>query len=371
MVSISRLQLTNFRNYQSADFNFDSDLVIIVGNNGSGKTNLLEAISLLTKGRGIRSCDLNQLVNKNFPDDDFTIFAEAQDHPELNIIATSYSKNNGKRIFRIDGKNQQKFHPTVIWLTPLMDSIFVDSRQIRRKFLDKIVADIDPLHLSRINSYDLALRERMNLLEKFGQKENSNQWLEIIERKISELGVAIAIARNEVISYLNKLVIAFDTDFIKTKINIIGDVEQWSISKKSIKVEENFFEKLKENRKLDLKLGKTSFGVHRSDFTATLLDKNIEAKFCSTGEQKLILIALTFLRVKIFSLLDLPMPILLLDEIVSHLDLSKREALFKELKQLKVQSFLTGTEREIFLNLEFFKNCQKNNSKMMQFLDLT
>jgi DNA replication and repair protein RecF len=154
------------------------------------------------------------------------------------------------------------------------------------------------------------------------------------------------------------------SNFTKATVKIIGELEELAINHKAIEVEEKFMAKLKENRGLDGKSGRTNFGVHRSDLTAILVNKNVEAKSCSTGEQKSILIALTFARMKIFALLGLPSAILLLDEIVSHLDDQKRSDLLSEIASLDCQSFLTATQQNFFADLYRFEQ------EKIQFLEI-
>lgn len=363
-VNLSQLQLTNFRNYQSRSFDFSSKVTSIFGANGAGKTNILEAISLLGNnqnlGQGLKGADFEEMI-KNNSGDHFTIYGAFQNHPIIENIGISYSKHDNKKTLqlnhqlsgRLNSKTSHKILPAIIWLTPQMDNLFCAQKILRRKFLDKITADIDIAHQSRINTYNKEIKERINLLTRFGI--NQEKWLGIVEQKIAELGSAIAIARNEAIKYLNQTIIKTNDNFIKTKIKIIGELEEIALENKAIAVEEKFMQKLKENRSIDLKSGRTSFGVHRSDFTAILLNKNIEAKFCSTGEQKSILIAITFARVKIFSLLNLPSAILLLDEIVSHLDNTKRKELLLEIANLDCQSFLTATNQDFFSDLFHFE----------------
>lgn len=360
---ISKLILNNFRNYSFRSFEFDSDICVIFGNNGVGKTNILEAISLFKKGRGLRSCDLNEMVFNQAADSKFTIYANLNNHDEIANCATSFDKNNNKRIFQQNGNKVSsiKNFPAIIWLTPKMDNIFTDSKSTRRNFLDKISSDIDPNHSTRLNNYNKCLRERMILLVQNQEKK----WLEIIERKIAELGVAIAMARNETIEYLNKAILLSKSNFVKTEIKIIGEIEELARSKKSLEVEELFFNKLTKNREIDLAARRNLFGIHRSDFTTILLNKNIAANYCSTGEQKSILIAITIARIRLNSFFNLSKPILLLDEIVSHLDTNKRSELFKELESITSQTFLTGTNREIFNDLNHIL------SKSVTFLEVT
>ncbi len=357
---LSQLKLNNFRNYQSKNFEFGAKITAIFGKNGVGKTNILEAISLLNKGQGLKGADLDEMIYQENPLQNFTIYSQINNHPHIENIGTSYLVSENKRIFQVNNKilissSRYKNFPAIIWLTPQMDNLFCSSKTLRRKFLDKIVADIDPSHNSRINAYNHSIRERISLLNRFSNGEN---WLDIVERKIAELGTAIASARNEAMNYLNQTILQGSDNFTKAQIQIIGETENLAANHKAIEVEEMFVEKLKANRKLDAKTSRTSFGVHRSDITAILLDKKIEAKFCSTGEQKSILIALTFSRIRLFSLLGLPMAILLLDEIVSHLDNQRRSDLMKEIVGLECQSFLTATNRDFFSDLCHFD--QKN-----------
>jgi DNA replication and repair protein RecF len=367
---LSQLKLNNFRNYPSKNFVFESKITAIFGKNGAGKTNILEAISLLNKGSGLKGADLREMINfdalKNNPiHHNFSIYGKIDSHPQIENVGTSYLALENKRIFQVnnDESNRPKTLPTLIWLTPQMDSLFCSSKTNRRKFLDKIVCDINPSHNSRINAYNHEIRERINLLQNFSGQDD--RWINIIERKIAELGIAIASARNEAIDYLNQSILQGSDNFTKARIEIIGEAEEITRNNKSLIAEEIFTEKLKENRGLDAKSNRTLFGIHRSDFTAILLgEKQIEAKSCSTGEQKSILIALTFARIRLFSMLNLPMAVLLLDEIVSHLDDQRRKSLLEEVASLNCQSFLTATNKNFYQDLFHFDN------EIVSFLEL-
>lgn len=364
-VALHELRLNNFRNYQKQQFVFPAQVIAIFGNNGVGKTNILESISLLNRGQGLKGAEFDEMVHNQNSNQEFTIYCEVQNHPYIENIGTSYSPISGKRIFQINQEIKHRLNkkilPAIIWLNPQMDNLFCSSKTLRRKFLDKIVCDIDTQHHIRINNYNQLLKERIDLLNRFGI--NQEKWLEAIERNIAELASAIANARNETVKYLNLAILQNSENFIKTEIKIKGEIEEMSLCNSAIAVEEKFMEKLKENRSIDLKRGRTNFGVHRSDFTAILLDKKIEAKFCSTGEQKSILISITFARTRIFSLLNLPSAILLLDEIVSHLDEQRRQKLLQEILQLNCQSFLTATNQNFFDSLYYFG---KNRSHFLE-----
>ena len=349
-VIISDITLTNFRNYIFRKFNFNSDINIIYGNNGLGKTNILEAISLLNKGKGCRSASLDTIptINSN----NFTIYSKIKNHPNINYIGTSYNSLDKKRSIKTSNKTNNG-RLSIIWLIPQMNHLFISSKSERRKFLDQITSDIYPNHFTQINSYEKLVKERMLLLTR---NQNSNEWITIIERKIAELGVSIAFARNDSINYLNKAMIIMKSNLTKVRLDLIGDIENKSLEEKSIDIENYFVDKLKQNRNLDKKIGRTNFGIHRSDFTTILINKNIEAKISSTGEQKSILISIIIARTKIFDLLDLSPPILLLDEALSNLDQDKIVEFFKELNHINSQCFLTGINKEIFNNTQLINN---------------
>ena len=345
-IEITKLQLYNFRNYHNRVFTFPKKINIILGENGSGKSNILESITLLKKGSGLKKADFSDIISQNINEQRFSIFSEIRNHPLIDEIGTSYE--NEKRFFQINGKkiNSQKSEIPIIYLVPHMDNLFCDNKSTRRSFLDNIINNIYSEHKTNINNYNKLIKERLALLEKNNSSEN-RIWLDIIEKKISEIGVIIAFARNEIINYLNQAILESKSIFTKSKIKIIGDVEEYALNNTAIATEKLFQEKLNYNRTKDRERQRTSFGIHLTDFTAFLEDQ-IEAKNCSTREQKSILIAIIFGFVRIFKILDLPLPILLLDEITSHLDSKKRKDIFLEVNDLDIQCFLTGTEEYLF-----------------------
>jgi DNA replication and repair protein RecF len=357
-IEISKLQLYNFRNYRNRVFDFPKKINIILGKNGSGKTNILEAITLLKKGFGLKKADFPDMILQNSNDKRFSIFAKINNHNLIEEIGTSYESE--KRIFQINGQKiiRTKYNLNqeipIIFLIPQMDNIFCDNKSARRSFLDKIINNIYPEHKTNINNYNKQIKERMSLLEKGMSKEN-NLWLDIIEKKISEISIMIASRRNEIINYLNQAILQSQSSFIKSKINIIGKIEEYALQNTALATEDLIKLTFKENRSKDLERQRTNFGIHLSDFTAFLdqnINQKIEAKNCSTGEQKSILIAIIFGFIRIFKILNLPEPILLLDEICSHLDRSKRKDIFLEIKNLNIQSFLTGTEEYLFSDFQ-------------------
>ncbi|MFT4718520.1 MAG: DNA replication and repair protein RecF [Rickettsiales bacterium] len=351
-IEITKLQLCNFRNYKSKTLNFSKKINVLLGRNGAGKTNILESISLLKKGSGLKKADICDMIcSSSDIKNTFSIYAEINNHPEIDEIGTSYQEE--KRIFQINGKKISSYtnEIPIIHLIPQMDDLFSDNKSNRRSFLDKITSNIYPSHKSNLNNYAKYLKERVSLLEKylFAKKDPDqySSWIDIVEKKISEIGIIIAANRNDMIDHLNKAILMSKSGFTKSKLHIIGDVEEFAMKNTAI-ITENFFQnKLKENRRKDFERQRVAFGVHRSDFSAILND-NMEAKSCSTGEQKSILIAIIFAVIRIFQVKNLEAPILLLDEITSHLDDKKRRDLYDEIFSLNVQTFLTGTERYLF-----------------------
>lgn len=345
-IGVTKLQLYNFRNYQNKIFNFPKKINLILGKNGSGKTNILEAITLLRKGSGLKKADLSDIISYNSQQKNFSIFSKINNHYDIDEIGTNY--DGEKRLFQINGKKLSRYKKEIpiIFLIPQMDNLFCDSKSVRRSFLDNIINNIYPEHKSNINNYNKQIKERMNLLERGDSKENMI-WLDIIEKKISEISVIIASARNEIVNYLNQAILQSKSSFTKSKIKIIGEIEEYMIGNTAIATEKLIQEKFKSNRPKDLERQRTNFGIHLSDFTA-FLNQQREAKICSTGEQKSILIAIIFAFIRIFKILNLPLPILLLDEICSHLDYQKRRDIFLEIHDLNIQSFLTGTEEYLF-----------------------
>lgn len=368
---VSKIKLFNFRNYDSYNISFSSKINVIYGSNGIGKTNILEAISLLSPGKGLRKVSLADFKNKQINNTKKTlrnrlmsnlgewfVYSEIQDkYSAMDKISTGAILKNGRysRILKINQKETRdqsllNKYSSISWLTPKMNNLFNDSASTRRKFLDRTVYGIDSYHTTRVGNYEKLVRERMKLLT-----ENSNpdkNWLNILEKEISELGVSIATSRINTINYLNKALTMFDTDFPRAAIELAGEVERLLLkSNNALEIESIYKKYLEENREKDKITQRTNFGTHKTDIIVMYLEKNMEASSCSTGEQKLLLISLILAKAKMYNFLNRPDNILLLDEVTSYLDESKRGKLFKELIDLDCQCFLTGTSRDAFNDL--------------------
>ncbi|PIR32217.1 MAG: DNA replication/repair protein RecF [Alphaproteobacteria bacterium CG11_big_fil_rev_8_21_14_0_20_44_7] len=344
---LTKITLTNFRNYGSSRLEFGNLFTIITGHNGAGKTNLLEAISLLSPGRGLRSANLADI--KKHGQNEWSVVGEVGGYK----IATGLEIGRERRTVKIDsekqsGANMLAEYVSCIWLTPQMDNIFLESNSERRRFFDRIIYNFDPEHASRVAVYENTMRERLKLLK---DGINDRRWLAALEQRMAEYGIAIAAARNEVIAYLQNSLDKAKTSFPRPQITMMGVYENMLHESSALSCEESFVEKLKNSRDEDARNGRTNHGVHKTDFAVTHTEKNMPANLCSTGEQKALLLSITLGLARLLRERKNRTPILLLDEVVAHLDENRRKELFDELENLKTQSFLTGTENALFTGL--------------------
>lgn len=360
MTYIKDLILTNYRVYENVKFSFKPNINIIYGKNGIGKTNILEALSFLTAGKGMLSAnigDVLRIVDKPTINYNWTIFANIEDNNIADTIAI-YSENDNntlKKRIKINNnivRSQEELNKilNVLWLTPDMQTLFIDEKANRRKFLDRIVYIVDSNHSSRINKYEFLVKERMKVLQ--DSKKFDEHWLTVLEEKIAETGISIAVARNQVIRHLNRILVNYDFNFPKFIITIDGKFENLLLDNiTAMQAEEEFRKILRDNRQQDNETKRTTEGVHKSDLRLFYQTKNMDAQFCSTGEQKLFLISFTILKALLCKELNKPQPIILLDEVFSYLDKNKKLELFNELLKLNVQSFITGTDISIFSDI--------------------
>lgn len=357
MKKLSSIKLINFRSYAGISVEFENLLTVIYGQNGAGKTNLLEAISLLTPGRGLRGARTEEISQLGSVE--WAVVAEVGGYN----IATGIEPGLSKRVAKIDdekqrGTNTLAEYVSAVWLTPQMDGLFIEGASHRRQFFDRIIYNFDPEHAGRVAVYENAMRERLRLL-KSGSADKT--WLKVLERRMAEYGVAVAAARNEVIHYLQESLDKSATSFPRPMVEIIGKYEAMLYETSALEVEDNFAHALFDARYEDAANGRTSTGVHKTDFKVTNLAKNMPANLCSTGEQKALLLSIILGLARLLRERRNKTPIILLDEVIAHLDENRRKELFSELENLKCQAFMTGTEKIFFkgINAEFFQ--VKNN----------
>lgn len=355
-MNIGRLKLTDFRNYASLSVDLSPGAVVLTGDNGAGKTNLLEAVSLLSPGRGLRRAAYAEIVREGAPGG-FVVHARVQGPQGDAEIGTGAGKadpegDSGTRKVRINGAPARSADDMlewlrVMWLTPAMDGLFTGPAADRRRFLDRLVLTIDPAHGRRALDYEKAMRGRNRLLAE-GSRDGG--WFDAIEIQMAETGAAIAAARFEMVRLLRAMIERTPEGgpFPRADLALSGVLETGLASGAAIDAEEDFRERLATGRERDRAAGRTLEGPHRSDLLVRHRPKDMPAELCSTGEQKALLVGLVLSHARLTGDLSGMSPILLLDEIAAHFDHRRRAALFGILEDLGCQVFMTGTERELF-----------------------
>ncbi|RCL03129.1 MAG: DNA replication and repair protein RecF [Candidatus Tokpelaia sp. JSC189] len=361
-VLLRHIALSSYRNYITLKLDFSGALVVLTGCNGAGKTNLLEAISFLSPGRGLRCTayhDVTSFDASCHNSSGFGVHArlDCATYGEALIGTGLIGAGRGKsgRRVRINGTPQfadmMLEYCRIIWLIPAMDALFTGSSGDRRRFLDRMILAIDPLHWRRVLDYEKAMRSRNRLLAD-GIRDTGS--LDAFEEQMVGLGIAIAAARHEMIRLLNTVTerILHTRDFPQARFGLEGAVEKTLLSLPAIDVEEGFRVLLREGRTADRIAGRTLSGPHCTDLIVIHKEKLIPAGLCSTGEQKALLTGLVLSHAYLTGELSGMRPILLLDEIAAHLDNKRRQTLFDILDELGAQAFMTGTDRAIFSSLE-------------------
>jgi DNA replication and repair protein RecF len=350
---IIRIDLHNFRNYAHLRCNIDSACVVLTGNNGAGKTNILEAISLFAPGRGIRHASTQDVLQHGQPD--WSVALKLQVDAQVHDIGTGITPTQAsKRILRYDGQSIRSYAPiselmSIIWMTPLMDGLWIGPPEERRRFLDRFVSGCDPLHTDRLHRYAYTLRQRSTVLT---TQPHASDWLDSLEATLAEDAVAIAAARQQTVQILNHAICEGRRAFPQAELSINGDLESQLQDGSALAAEDWLRQQLQHNRGIDAQLGGARAGAHRSDVMARHLEKNQIASDCSTGEQKAVLVSIILAYARIQTWQRPGVCVLLLDDIVAYLDLERRETLFEELAALRVQAWLSGTDASLFMGLQ-------------------
>jgi DNA replication and repair protein RecF len=348
-LAVLRLKLSDFRGYADARIEVDRRSVVLTGSNGAGKTNVLEALSMLAPGRGLRRARLSDLDRQG--GGAWAIAARLQRGSEEAVeVGTGRDPEGGdKRVVRIDakparGQAQLAEIGAIQWLTPQMDGLFLDGAGNRRRFLDRLVTGADPDHAGRLTAYDHAQRERLRLLRE-GRADPT--WLDALEDTMARHGVAVAAARRERVHALDGATVGSGV-FPQAALRLAGSVETWLDEIPALEAEDRLKARLAQNRRLDGESGMTAEGPHRSDLEVTHVGRAQAARLCSTGEQKALLLSIQLANARLVKGHSGAAPLLLLDEVAAHLDETRRTALFEEIQVLGTQAWLTGTDAQLF-----------------------
>jgi DNA replication and repair protein RecF len=348
-LSVARLKLTNFRSYAGVDLSIGAAPVVLAGANGAGKTNLLDAISLLSPGRGLRGARLGDHTRKGpsaISEALWAVAATIARAGESYEIGTGLVSAQGseRRQVRLNGAAAQSSADLgdvvqMLWLTPAMDRLFIESASGRRRFLDRLVLGFDAGHARAAARYETAMRERARLL-KFGPRDPA--WLDGLENQMAEAGSTMSASRLETVARLNRALAERVGAFPAAELAVDGD--EWSA--------DGLRERLARARIRDAEAGRTTVGPHLADLAVRHTQKRTDARECSTGEQKALLISIVLADARELSRARAGLcPLLLLDEIAAHLDAARRAALFDEIVELGCQAWMTGTDIEMFAGL--------------------
>ncbi|MCC6469749.1 MAG: DNA replication/repair protein RecF [Alphaproteobacteria bacterium] len=351
-----RLTVSEFRCYRRAEVVTDGYGVVLTGPNGAGKTNLLEAVSFLAPGRGLRRAGLAE-IERHGATARWAVSAAVTQPGGPVTIGTGRDPDAGaeseRRMVRIDGQPQRG--PAVLgdymalsWLTPAMDRLFADGSSARRRFVDRLALGFDPDHARRVAAYEQAMRERAKLLEA-GNADPA--WLDALEATMAGEGVAVAAARSQLVARLAALAAAADGPFPAPALAMTGELALWLETMPALEAEERLVASLARARRRDAETGRAGAGPHRDDLAVVFRAKNQPARLCSTGEQKAMLVAIVLAHARLVAAERGRAPMLLLDEIAAHLDAQRRAALFQEIGRIGCQAWMTGTDEMLFAPL--------------------
>ncbi|MCW5733006.1 MAG: DNA replication/repair protein RecF [Enhydrobacter sp.] len=358
-LAVRQLRLSDFRNYRQLRLDCDLAPVVLVGANGAGKTNLLEALSFLVPGRGLRRARLDEVCRRSRGDDaDAPSWAVAAtlDTPNGRVaIGTGLEPGRSeghllRRVVRIDGRAAASqtalgLHVAAVWLTPQLDRLFLDGASDRRRFLDRLVTALHPEHAGNVAAYENALRQRSRLLV---EGNRDPHWFTALEDTMARHGVALAANRADTVQRLDAAARLGVGPFPRASLAMAGEIDGWIDAMAALDAEDRLRTALAANRLRDAEAGTTSVGPHRSDLAVRHLDLDLPAAEGSTGQQKAVLVSIALAHARLVALSRGRPPLLLLDEIAAHLDSERRETLFEEVVALGAQSWMTGTDAELF-----------------------
>lgn len=345
-LALTSLSLSHFRSYKQLDLQFDDRPVAFFGHNGAGKTNLLEAVSLLSPGRGLRRARAADMVRG--PERiGWRIKAHLTSLAQTHDIETGMDEPDASRKVILDGKPAPQLAlghvARVLWLVPVMDRLWIEGAGERRGFLDRMTMSFEPEHGDAVIAYDKSMRERNRLLK---DQAREASWYTALEAQMAAKGMAILAARDRTIARLNAAQAEANTVFPRADLSIEPNEGMADITAAS-----DFTQALAENRTRDMRAGRTQIGPHRADMLASFAAKSTPARLCSTGEQKALLISIILANARALAADFGAPPILLLDEVAAHLDANRRADLYDEIIELGAQAFMSGTGADLFESL--------------------
>jgi DNA replication and repair protein RecF len=343
---LTRLAITDFRNYSSATLKTAARHVVLTGPNGAGKTNILEAVSLLSPGRGLRRAAYAEMT-RHGATDGWTIFARLAVGGAETAVGTALPFGATSRSVRIAGEDARPDDlqrlVRVLWLTPAMDGLFTGAASERRRFLDRLALALHPEHGRHATHYERAMRQRNRMFE---DGVSDARWYDAVEREMAEHGIALARARIDVVLRLNteQAQRALSrADFPQASLAVSGDEADADAAA--------FAARLRDGRARDRAAGRALAGPHRADLDVIHVEKGMPAGLASTGEQKALLVGIVLGHAALVARRTGETPLLLLDEVAAHLDPARRTALYDTLDTLGCQTVMTGTDEALFAAL--------------------
>ncbi|KIC09446.1 recombinase RecF [Leisingera sp. ANG-M1] len=344
MLALTSLVLSHFRSHLRAELRLDGRPVAIHGNNGAGKTNILEAVSLFSPGRGLRRASAADMARQ--PEAlGWKLRGELRAPTQVYEVET-WSEGGNARQVKIDNKSASQIAlgqvARVVWLIPAMDRLWIEAAEGRRRFLDRIALSFEPSHAEASLAYEKAMRERNRLLK---EQIRDAAWYRVLEDRMAAAGHRIHAARVQAVDLLQLAQAEAETAFPAAELELMQSEGSMPST------EGDFREALEESRFRDLAAGRTLVGPHRTDLIGTYQTKGVPAKDCSTGEQKALLVSLILANARALAQREGAPPILLLDEVAAHLDAARRAALYDEICALGTQAWMTGTGPELFAEL--------------------
>ncbi len=353
---VKRLKANYFRNYKSLELRLPPDNIVLFGLNGVGKTNILEAVSYLTSGRGIRKAKSKELIFKKFTDKGnedhlWGVHASVFKMNKIYEIGTGLQKNNNSRVVKINGEFVKQADLSEIvkisWITPQMLLVFHNGMQEKRRFMDRLINIANPIHVGLLYRYEFLIKERVKIINNFN---NNKMWIDTVESDIVSLSIKIIESRKKFVLDMQNIYFKSGSNeefFPDICLEINGKAEELLDNLGEEKYRYETMEILRKNRNNGIS---AFIGPHKSEVFIFKKESEKEIRYCSTGEQKIMLISLIFKHCHLMETIYKQTPILLLDDIIEHLDDIHKRALFEKTSQYNSQCWFTCTNSSAFNN---------------------